>query len=30
MDPDFVAQHTFPGGEIWQGRQASGGITFLA
>ena len=30
MDPDFIVQHTFPGGEIWQGRQASGGITFLA
>ena len=30
MNPDFVTEHTYPGGEIWKGREASGGITFLA
>ncbi len=30
MYPDFVEQHTYPTGAIWQGREASGGITFLA
>lgn len=30
MFPDFVEKHTYPTGSIWQGREASGGITFLA
>ena len=30
MDPAFVEQHTYPTGAVWQGREASGGITFLA
>jgi L-fuconate dehydratase len=30
MRPDFVAEHTYPTGAIWQGREESGGITFLA
>ena len=30
MHPDFVEQHTYPGGSIWQERKESGAITFLA
>ena len=30
MHPDFIARHTYPTGEVWQGREATGGITFLA
>lgn len=30
MFPDFVEKHTYPSGSVWQGREASGGITFLA
>ena len=28
--PDFVDRHIYPTGDVWQGREASGGITFLA
>ena len=30
MYPDFVEKHTYPTGSIWQGREASGSVTFLA
>lgn len=30
MYPDFIERHTYPTGSVWQGREASGGITFLA
>ena len=30
MFPNFVEKHTYPTGVVWQGREASGGITFLA
>ena len=30
MSPDFVEKHTYPTGSVWQGREESGGITFLA
>ncbi len=30
MSPDFVEKHVYPIGSVWQGREASGGITFLA
>ena len=30
MHPNFVAEHTFPSGTVWRGREASGGIGFLA
>ena len=30
MYRDFVEKHTYPTGSVWQGREASGGITFLA
>ncbi len=30
MQPDFVERHTYPTGAVWQGREASGSITFLA
>ena len=30
MYPEFVENHTYPTGSIWQGRKESGGITFLA
>ena len=30
MHADFVAEHTFPSGAVWRGREASGGIGFLA
>lgn len=30
MYPEFVEDHTYPTGSIWQGREESGGITFLA
>ncbi len=30
MFPDFVEKHVYPTGSVWQGREASGGITFLA
>lgn len=30
MEPDFVAEHTYPQGKVWQGREASGSVTFLA
>ena len=30
MHPDFVAEHTFPSGTVWRGREASGDIGFLA
>ena len=30
MYPEFVEKHVYPTGSVWQGREASGGITFLA
>ena len=30
MYPEFVERHVYPTGSVWQGREASGGITFLA
>ena len=30
MSPDFVERHIYPTGAVWQGREASGGVTFLA
>ena len=30
MYPDFMEKHIYPTGAVWQGREASGGITFLA
>ncbi len=30
MYPEFVEKHIYPTGSVWQGREASGGITFLA
>ncbi|MDE0313787.1 MAG: mandelate racemase/muconate lactonizing enzyme domain-containing protein [Candidatus Poribacteria bacterium] len=30
MYPDFIEKHIYPTGAVWQGREASGGITFLA
>ena len=30
MHLDFVEKHIYPIGAVWQGRKASGGITFLA
>ena len=30
MHPNFVEKHIYPTGSVWQGREASGGITFLA
>ncbi len=30
MYPDFVEKHIYPTGSVWQGREASGSITFLA
>jgi len=30
MTESFVKKHTYPIGKIWQGREASGGVTFLA
>ena len=30
MYPNFVEKHIYPTGSVWQGREASGGITFLA
>ena len=30
MLEDYVARHTYPTGEVWVGREASGGVTFLA
>ncbi len=30
MHPDFVEKHIYPTGAVWQGRETSGGITFLA
>jgi L-fuconate dehydratase len=30
MYPEFVEAHTYPTGSVWRGREASGGITFLA
>jgi L-fuconate dehydratase len=30
MHPDFVTDHTYPSGAVWQGREDSGAITFLA
>lgn len=30
MSPDFVKKHTYPTGAVWQEREESGGITFLA
>ncbi len=30
MYPDFIEKHIYPTGTVWQGREASGGITFLA
>ena len=29
MYPDFVEEHLYPTGTVWQGREESGGITFL-
>lgn len=30
MYPDFVNKHIYPTGAVWQGREETGGITFLA
>ncbi|MDG2196472.1 MAG: enolase C-terminal domain-like protein, partial [SAR324 cluster bacterium] len=30
MKDDFVREHSYPAGKIWQGRESSGGVTFLA
>ena len=30
MKPDFVERHRYPTGEVWKGREKSGGVTFLA
>ena len=30
MYPEFVEKHIYPTGSVWQGREASGGVTFLA
>ena len=30
MRPEFIAAHTYPSGSVWQGREASGGVKFLA
>lgn len=30
MHPDFVERHIYPTGAVWQGREASGGVTFFA
>lgn len=30
MYPKFVEEHIYPTGAVWQGREASGGITYLA
>ncbi len=30
MSPDFVEEHIYPTGSVWQDREASGGVTFLA
>ncbi len=30
MYPDFVDEHIYPTGSVWQGREKSGSITFLA
>ena len=30
MRPEFVARHIYPTGSVWVGREASGGVTFLA
>ena len=30
MHADFIDAHTFPTGSVWVGREASGGVTFIA
>jgi len=30
MHPDFIEAHTYPTGYVWVGREASGGVTFIA
>ena len=30
MNEDFIHDHTYPTGDVWQGREASGSITFVA
>ena len=30
MKEDFVREHAYPAGKVWQGRESSGGVTFLA
>ena len=30
MHPKFVSEHTYPDGGVWQGREASGSVTFMA
>jgi L-fuconate dehydratase len=30
MEEEFVRDHTYPTGSVWQGREASGSITFVA
>ena len=30
MKEDFVHEHAYPAGKVWQGRESSGGVTFLA
>ncbi len=30
MHDAFIERHTYPNGSVWHGREASGGITFLA
>ncbi len=30
MNEDFIHDHTYPTGVVWQGREASGSITFVA
>ena len=30
MEEEFVREHTYPTGRVWQGREDSGSITFIA
>ena len=30
MEEEFVREHTYPSGRVWQGREDSGSITFIA
>jgi L-fuconate dehydratase len=30
MHAEFIDAHTYPTGSVWVGREASGGVTFIA